>query len=37
MENINTVVMGLNGMDMFLGHNWIVKYNPEVNWDKETI
>ena len=19
-------------MDMFLGHNWLVKYNPEVNW-----
>ena len=24
--------MDLNGMDMFLGHNWLVKHNPEVNW-----
>ena len=22
---------------MFLGHNWLVKYNPEVNWKNGTI
>jgi len=22
---------------MFLGHNWLVKHNQEVNWKKETI
>ena len=29
--------MDLNGMDIFLGHNWLVKHNPEVNWEKDTI
>ena len=24
--------MDLNVTDMFLGHNWLVKYNLEVNW-----
>jgi len=36
-EKINTAVTDLNGMDMFLGYNWLVKHNPEVNWDTETI
>jgi len=22
---------------MFLGYNWLVKHNPEVNWKNETI
>jgi len=26
------MVTDLNGTDMFLGHNWLVKHNPEVNW-----
>ena len=26
--------MDLNGTDMFLGYNWLVKYNPEVDWSK---
>ena len=30
-EYIKVAVMDLNGMDMFLEHNWLVKYNPEVN------
>jgi len=24
--------MDFNGIDMFLKHNWLVKYNLEVNW-----
>ena len=24
-------------MNMFLGYDWLVKYNPEVNWNKETM
>jgi len=24
-------------MDMFLGHDWLVKHNPEVNWKNRTI
>jgi len=37
MKIINAVVIDLDGMDMFLGYNWLVKHNPEVNWDKKTI
>ena len=29
--------MDLNGMDMFLDHDWLVKHNPEVNWKNSTI
>ena len=29
--------MNLNSTDMFLEHDWLVKHNPEVNWNKETI
>ena len=36
-EQINTAVTDLNGIDMFLGYNWLVKYNPEVNWSTETM
>ena len=31
-EQLETAVMNLDGMDMFLGHDWLVKHNPEVNW-----
>ena len=27
----------LNRTDMFLGHDWLVKHNPEVNWKNGTI
>jgi len=37
IKRIDTVVMNLNGMNMFLEYNWLVKHNPEVNWEKETI
>ena len=30
-KKINTVVTDLNRTDIFLGYNWLVKYNPEVN------
>ena len=36
-ERINVKVTDLNGIDIFLGYNWLVKYNPEVNQEKETI
>ena len=29
--------MNLNDIDMFLGYDWLVKHNLEVNWDKGTI
>jgi len=31
-EILEAAVTDLNGMDMFLGHNWLVKHNLEVNW-----
>ena len=29
--------MNLNGMNMFIEYNWLVKYNLEVNWNMVTI
>jgi len=37
IERIDVVVTDLNGINIFLEYDWLVKYNPEVNWDKETI
>jgi len=36
-EKIDIAVIDLNGIDMFLEYNWLVKNNSEVNWDKGTI
>ena len=36
-KTLEAAVTDLNGMDMFLGHNWLVKHNPEVNWKNGTI
>jgi len=36
-EQINAAVTDLNGTDMFLGYDWLVKHNPEVDWNKGTI
>jgi len=36
-ETLEVAVTDLNGMDMFLGHNWLVKHNSEVNWRNRTI
>ena len=36
-EQLEAAVMDLNGTDMFLEHNWLVKHNPEVNWINRTI
>ena len=30
-EQINTAVIDLNGMNMFLEYDWLVKHNPEMN------
>jgi len=30
-EQIDAAVTDLNGTDMFLGYNWLVKHNPEVD------
>ena len=36
-ETLEAVVIDLDGTDMFLGHDWLVKHNPEVNWKNGTI
>jgi len=36
-EQLEATVTDLNGTDMFLGHDWLVKHNLEVNWKNRTI
>ena len=36
-ETLEAAVTDLDGMDMFLGHDWLVKHNLEVNWRNGTI
>ena len=36
-EILEVAVIDLDGTDMFLGHNWLVKHNLEVNWKNGTI
>ena len=36
-KRIDVVVTDLNSTDMFLGYDWLVKHNPEVDWNKGTI
>ena len=30
-KQLEATVMDLNGIDMFLEHDWLVKHNPEIN------
>ena len=36
-ETLEAAVMDLDRTDIFLGHDWLVKHNPEVNWRNRTI
>ena len=36
-ETLEAAVTDLDGTDMFLGHDWLVKHNLEVNWKNSTI
>ena len=36
-EQLKAAVTDLDGTDIFLGHDWLVKHNPEVNWKNRTI
>ena len=36
-EQLEVMVTDLNGTDMFFRHDWLVKYNPEVNRKNRTI
>jgi len=33
-ERIDAAVTDLNSNDMFLGYDWLVKHNPEIDWNK---
>ena len=36
-ETLEAAVTDLDGTDMFLGHDWLVKHNPDVNWKNRII
>ena len=36
-EQLEATVTNLDGTDMFLGYDWLVKHNSEVNWKNGTI
>ena len=36
-KTLEVAVMDLDRTDIFLGHDWLVKHNPEVNWKNGTI
>ena len=36
-ETLEAAVTNLDGTDIFLGHDWLVKHNSEVNWKNSTI
>ena len=36
-KQIDVAATDLNSTDMFLGYNWLVKYNSEVDWGKGII
>jgi len=36
-ETLEAAVTDLDRTDMFLGHDWLVKHNPEVNWQNRVI
>jgi len=36
-EKLEAAVMDLDGTNMFLGHDWLVKHNLEVNWKNSTV
>ena len=36
-EQLEVAVTDLDRANIFLGHDWLVKHNPEVNWKNSTI
>ena len=36
-KTLEAAVTDLDGTDMFLDHDWLVKHDPEVNWKNGTI
>ena len=36
-ETLEAAVTDLDRTDMFLGHDWLIKHNLEINWKNRTI
>ena len=36
-KTLEAAVTDLDGTDIFLGYDWLVKHNPEINWKNGTI
>ena len=36
-KQLEAAIIDLDEMNMFLGHDWLVKHNPKVNWKNGTI
>ena len=36
-KQLEAAVTDLDETDIFLGHDWLVKHNPKVNWKNSTI
>ena len=36
-KHLEAAVINPNDIDIFLGHDWLVKHNPEVNWKDSKI
>ena len=37
IKSIDIVVTNSNSINIFLEYNWLVKHNPDINWNKEKI
>jgi len=37
IEQIDAIVSEIKEIDLFLGHDWLVEHNPEVDWKEEVI
>ena len=37
IKQIDTVVLEIKETNLFLGHDWLVEHNPEVDWKEEVI
>jgi len=37
IKQIDTVVSEIKETDLFLGHDWLVEHNPEVDWKERVI
>jgi hypothetical protein len=36
-EQLEAVVADIKGTEIYIGHNWLVKHNPKINWKEGVI